>query len=149
MAKSQAATVDEYLAELAEPRRAVVSAVRARILADLPAGYRESMSWGMIAYEVPPERYPRTYNKRPLGYAALAAQTNHYALYLNCIEAGSGREAILREEFAAAGKGLDMGKSCIRFGAVEDLALDAIGRAIAGTSVDEFIRRYEASRGGR
>jgi Domain of unknown function (DU1801) len=146
MAKSQATTVEEYLAELPEDRRDVVAAVRALVLENLPPGYREGMNWGMIAYEVPLERYPNTYNKQPLSYATLAAQKNHFALYLNCCEGGSSREATLRAEFQKVGKELDMGKSCLRFKKVDDLALDAIGRVIAETPVDEYIARYEASR---
>ena len=42
MANSKAATVEEYLAELPEERRAVVTAVRKLILANLPDGYRIS-----------------------------------------------------------------------------------------------------------
>ena len=148
MARSGAATVDDYLAELPEDRRAVVSAVRDLVRANLPDGYREAMNWGMIAYEVPPERYPKTYNRQPLSYAALSAQKGHYALYLNCITAGSAREDRIRSEFAEAGKRLDMGKSCVRFKAIDDLALDAIGRVIAGTTVDQFIAQYEESRSG-
>src|SRR5262249_38572236 len=82
MARSEAATVEESLAELPEARRAVVSAVREVLRRNLPEGYVESMSWGMISYEVPLSRYPDTYNKRPLSYVALAAQKSHLALYL-------------------------------------------------------------------
>jgi len=88
MAQSKATTVEEYLAELPEDRRAVIAAVRAVVQRNLPEGYREGINWGMIAYEVPLERYPNTYNKEPLGYACLAAQKNHCALYLNCVDAG-------------------------------------------------------------
>jgi hypothetical protein len=143
---SKATTVEEYIAELPEDRRAVVTTVRSVIQNNLPKGYRETMNWGMISYEVPLERYPKTYNKQPLAFAALAAQKNHFAVYLNCCEAGSDREERLRAEFAKAGKKLDMGKSCIRFKAIDDLALDVIGREIAETPVDAFIARYEASR---
>jgi hypothetical protein len=146
MARSQATSIDEYLAELPEERRAVIAAVRGAILKNLPQGYREGINWGMIAYEVPLERYPDTYNKQPLGYVCLAAQKNYYALYLNAIDAGSEREGSLRAEFAKAGKKLDMGKSCIRFKALDDLNLDAIGRVIAETPVETLIARYEASR---
>ena len=75
MTRSTAATVDAYLAELPEDRRAVISTIRDLVRANLPEGYRETMNWGMISFEVPLERYPKTYNKQPLGYAALAAQT--------------------------------------------------------------------------
>ena len=146
MAKSRAASVEEYLSELPEDRRAVVARVREVILEHLPAGYRESMSWGMINYEVPLERYPKTYNKQPLAYAGLAAQKNYFALYLCGVYQNSAEEARLREEFERAGKKLDMGKSCLRFRKLEDLPLDAIARTIAATPPDAFIEQYEAGR---
>src|ERR1051326_8619672 len=54
------------------------------------------MSWGMIGWEVPLERYPDTYNGQPLLYAALAAQKNYTALYLNCVYASQDRMERLR-----------------------------------------------------
>ena len=100
MVKSKAATVDEYVAALPEDRRAVITAVRTVVQKNLPEGYRETINWGMIAYEVPLDRYPGTYNKQPLSYAALAAQKGHFALYLNCIDAGSERMERLKADFA-------------------------------------------------
>jgi len=146
MSRSQASTVDEYLQELPEDRRAVVSAVREVVLRHLPEGYRETMSWGMISYEIPLERYPTTYNGQPLGYAALAAQKSHYALYLTCAYADPAQADWLAEEFRRAGKKLDMGKSCLRFRRLEDLPLEVIGRAVASTPPDAFIAQYEAAR---
>ena len=148
MAKSSAVTVQDYLDELPEERRAVVSAVREVILEHLPDGYSESMNWGMISYEVPLERYPETYNGQPLCYLALAAQKNYYALYLMSVYQGSGEESWLRGEFKKAGKKLDMGKSCLRFRKLEDLPLEAIGQIVASTPPDKHIEHYEASRRG-
>jgi uncharacterized protein YdhG (YjbR/CyaY superfamily) len=145
MASSSAATVQEYLAELPPERREVVSAVRDVVLRNLPEGYREGMSFGMIGWGIPLERYPDTYNKQPLGYAALAAQKNYYALYLSVYQ-DPQQETTFREEFAKAGKKLDMGKSCVRFRKLEDLPLDVIGWTIAATPPEELIRVYEASR---
>ena len=68
--KSAATTVEQYLAELPEDRREAISAVRQTILEHLPDGYEESMQLGMIAYVIPLERYPKTYNKQPLQLAA-------------------------------------------------------------------------------
>ncbi|HEX2187988.1 MAG TPA: DUF1801 domain-containing protein [Longimicrobiaceae bacterium] len=147
MARSSAATVEEYLAELPEPRRAVVSAVRDVVVRNLPEGYRETMSWGMICWELPLERYPDTYNGQPLAYAALAAQKSHFALYLNCVYQQPGGDAALAEEFRRAGKRLDMGKSCVRFRRLDDLPLEVVGRVVAATPPDEFVAQYEASRG--
>ena len=146
MASSKAGTVEEYLQELPEDRRAVVSAVRDVVLRNLPAGYRETMSWGMISYEVPLEDYPNTYNRQPLGYAALAAQKNYYALYLLTPYQDPAQEQWLRDEFSKAGKKLDMGKSCLRFKKLDDLPLDVVGRVIASTPPREFIAQYERAR---
>jgi hypothetical protein len=146
MRQPAATTVAEYLAGLPEDRRGVVKAVRAVLKKNLPRGYQETLRYGLICYEVPLKRFADTYNKQPLMYAALAAQKNHFAVYLNCIDAGSEREAQLRAEFAKEGKKLSMGKACVRFKRLDDLALGAIGRAIAAVGVDEFIARYQASR---
>lgn len=146
MARSAAATVAEYLEELPPERRAVVSAVRDTIVRHLPEGYREIMSFGMICYGIPLERYPNTYNGQPLGYVALAAQKNYYALYLMGVYQDAGEERKLRAAFERAGKTLDMGKSCVRFRRLEDLPLDAIAEVVAGTPPETFIARYEASR---
>jgi hypothetical protein len=137
MVSSSATTPEQYLAELPEELRY------------LPEGYRESMSWGMLSYEIPLERYRNTYNKQPLGYAALAAQKNGYSLYLTCVYSDAEQERRLREGFAAAGKKLNMGKSCVRFKRLDDLPLELIGELIASTPPDQFIARYEASRGAK
>ena len=146
MAKSSASTVEEYLAELPEDRRAVVAAVRDVVVKNLPRGYRETINWGMISYEIPLERYPNTYNKQPLSYAALAAQKNHYALYLTSVYQDEEGDGWLRREFEKRGKKLDMGKSCVRFKKLDDLPLDVIGQAIAATPPETFIASYEAAR---
>ena len=148
MAGSGAKTVREYLQELPEDRREVVSRVRDKILENLPAGFEETMNWGMISYEVPLSQYPDTYNKKPLMYMALAAQKNHYAVYSSGVYMDPLGESWLKEEFARAGKKLDMGKSCIRFRKLEDLPLDVIGKISGAFSVEDFIGVYEASRRG-
>lgn len=146
MASSKAETVEQYLQELPEDRRAVVSAVREVIVRNLPAGYREGVGYGMIGYTIPLDDYPDTYNGQPLSYAGLAAQKNHYALYLTTVYSDPAQEQWLRDEFARAGKKLDMGKSCVRFKRLDDLPLDAIGKVIASTPPGEFISLYERAR---
>ena len=146
MAKSNAKTVEEYLQELPEDRREVVSRVRDAIRQALPEGYEEAMSFGMIGYGVPLSRYADTYNGQPLGYVALAAQKNYYALYLMGVYADSEEETWLREEYAKAGKRLDIGKSCLRFRALEELHLDAVTKVISRTPPEELIAKYEAAR---
>lgn len=146
MASSKATTVAKYLKELPADQRKVVAAVRTMIRKHLPAGYVETMNWGMICYEVPLSMYPDTYNKQPLMYAGLAAQKNHTGLYLTCVYSSPKHDKQLRDAFAKEGKKLDMGKSCIRFQAVDDLPLAAIGKIIASTPPKAFIKAYEESR---
>jgi hypothetical protein len=149
MARSSAATVEEYLQALPEERRAVVATVRRTILRNLPKGYRECMNWGMISYEVPLERYPATYNGQPLSYAGLAAQKNNYSLHLMGLCMDAEQLKWFGEEFRKAGKKLDMGKACVRFRKLEDLPLEVIGQVIARATPDAFIARFEAIRQAR
>ena len=148
MASSKAATVAQYLAELPADRRAEIEKVRDLVNGALPAGYREGMGFGMIGWVVPLEIYPDTYNRQPLAYVGLAAQKNYNSLYLTCVYASKERTEKLKAAAAAAGKKLDMGKSCIRFRRADDLPLDFIRAEIASTSPDEFIRIYEDARVG-
>lgn len=146
MVISKAATVADYLAELPVDRRAEIERVRDLINEAIPDGYREGIGYGMIGWVVPLERYPDTYNGQPLAYAGLAAQKNYNSLYLTCVYASKERTERLKAAFAAAGKKLDMGKSCIRFKKADDLALDLIREEIASTKPDEFIKIYEEAR---
>lgn len=138
--------VDEYLASLPEDRRAVLTKVRDVIRKNLPKGYEEQIQSGMISYEVPLSRYPKTYNKKPLSFLALAAQKNYYALYMMSVYQSKEEDAKLRAAFEKIGKKPDIGKSCVRFKSLDDIPLDEIGKLITGVPVDEYIRRYEAAR---
>jgi hypothetical protein len=147
MVSSAAKTVPAYLEELLPERREVVARMRAFILEHLPPGYVESMAWGMLCYSIPLTRYPDTYNGQPLAYVCLAAQKNNYTIYLTGpYMFGEETDRKFRAAFAAAGKKIDMGKSCLHFKRVEDLALEAVGESIAGVSVDDYIRQYEKVR---
>ena len=146
MAKSKAKTVDEYLAELPEDRRAEIAIVRKVILANLPDGYQEMMQFDMIGYVVPLERYPVTYNGQPLMFAALASQKNYMSLYLMNICSDEAVEKWFVEGYKASGKKLDMDKACVRFKSLQDLPIDLVGEAIALTPVAGFIERYELCR---
>ena len=146
MARSSAATVEEYLQELPGERAETLSAVRRVILDHLPPGYVETMNWGMICYEVPLALCPDTYNKQPLMFAGLASQKRHIGLYLMCVYSHQGSRARFEEKFRASGKKLDMGKSCVRFKRLEDLPLDVIAETIAATPVEDYIQLYRESR---
>ncbi len=144
---SAAKTVDEYLASLPDDRREAISAVRKTILAHLPKGYEEGMQYGMIGYFVPHSLYPKGYHcdpKQPLNYACLGNQKNHMALYLMCCYGDTATEQWFREAYAKSGKKLDMGKACLRFKKLEDVALDVVGEVIARVKPMDYVARVEA-----
>ena len=144
--RSEARTVEEYLASLPDLRREAIQAVREVILENLPQGYVESMNWGMISYEVPLETYPDTYNKKPLMVAALASQKNHMAVYLTGIYISEEARTEFEAAYRATGKRFDVGKSCVRFRKLEDLPLGLIGATIASVPVERLIERVEQVR---
>jgi len=144
--QSKALTVAQYLAELPADRRAAIEAVRKVIRANLDADYEEGMQYGMIGFYVPHRVYPPGYHcdpKQPLPFVALASQKNYLSLYLGCVYE-SDREQWFRAAWAKTGKKLDMGKCCVRFKKVEDLALEVIGAAIHRMPARKFIAYYEA-----
>ena len=149
MARSEATTVEEYLDELADDRRATLEAVRDVVRANLPDGYEETVQFGMISYVVPLERYPKTYNRQALQYAGIASQKNYVSLYLMNVYGNEETESWFVDSYRASGKRLDMGKACVRFKRIDDLPLDLIGETIARTPVDDFIALYEKARGPR
>jgi hypothetical protein len=161
MASSGATTVAQYLAELTNDRRELVSAIRDVVNENLPAGYQEAMQYGMIGWSVPHDRYPAGYHtdpSQPLPLAGLAAQKRYVSLYLMGTYCGctapSGNEtshetdeaAWFREAWLATGRRLDMGRSCVRIKKVDDVAFEVVAEAISRLPVDEYIARYEAVR---
>ena len=142
MVTSKATTIEEYFAELPDDRRDAIAEVREVILENLPDGYVEAMSWGMITYEIPLETFPDTYNKKPLLYAALASQKNHMAVYLHSIYMNDDDADWFKQRYLDTGKKLDMGKSCVRFKRIDQLPVELIGEAIAKVTVDEFLDYY-------
>jgi hypothetical protein len=146
MAMTRATTVNEYLDGLAPERRAVVSAVRDVVRANLPRGYEEAAAYGMICYQIPLASYPDTYNGQPLCYAAIAAQKNHYAVYLMGVYGSEEIASWLADAFARAGKKLEKGKSCVRFKTLDALPLEVIGQVIARVPPDKYIEMHERVR---
>ncbi len=146
MVSSKASTVADYLSELEPERRAVVDHVRDLVNRAIPDGYQERMLYGMISWVVPLETYPDTYNGQPLAYVALAAQKNAFSLYLTCVYASPDRTERLKAAYAAAGRKLDMGKSCLRFKRIDQLVEDAMAIEIASATPAQLIAITEEAR---
>lgn len=143
MARIEAATAEEYLARAPTDQQEPLRAVRAVIAAHLPEGYVEAVAWGMLAWVIPLERFPNTYNRQPLCAVALAAQKRYCSLYLMGCYGSEALETRLRAAFEAAGLKLDMGKACVRFQTAADLPLAAIGEIVADLPPEELIAAHE------
>ncbi len=147
MVSSTVTTVAKYLSSLPADRRASITRVRDVVRAHVPAGYEEGMLFGMIGWYVPLSRFSTTYNGQPLILAGLASQKQHMALYLMTVYGDKKIESAFRAGFKAAGKKLDMGKSCVRFKTADALALEVIGETIRKVSVESYIAAHDKVHG--
>lgn len=144
--QSAAPTVAAYLDSLPEDRKKALAKLRTVIKKNLPKGFTEQMQYGMIGWVVPHKLYPPGYHcdpKQPLPFVCLAAQKQHISLYHMGVYGSPELLAWLKDAFAAAGKKLDMGKSCIRFKKLEDAPLDVIGELMTKISVGGYIQGVE------
>lgn len=146
---STATTAAEYLATLPDERRRAIAEVRGVLLANLTPGFEEGIQYGMLAYYVPHALYPKGYHvnpKLPLPCFNLASQKNHMALYLMCLADGSPHLSWFEAEWKKTGKKLDLGKSCLRFKKVDDLALDVVAALLRRVTVEGYVASYEAAK---
>jgi hypothetical protein len=139
-------TADDYLTTLPTEKRVAMEKVLQVLRKNMPKGYEETLGSTGITYQIPLEQYPKTYNKQPLMYVALAAQKNFNSLYLMSAYGHAPHLAALQDAFKKAGKKLDMGKSCIHFKSAEDLELGIIGELVRSIPPQKWIEIYEASR---
>jgi hypothetical protein len=146
--QSKAATVEQYLAELPDDRREALAAVREVILKNLDKDYEEGMQYGMIGYYVPHHVHPAGYHcdpRQPLPFALLASQKNYMSLYLMCVYGQSEHAEWFKKAWAETGKKLDMGKACVRFKKLDDLALDVIGEVIRRVPAKKYVAFCESA----
>ncbi|MFC2089857.1 DUF1801 domain-containing protein [Bacteroidota bacterium] len=144
-----AATPEEYIEKLPEERKEVFSRLRETINENLPEGFEEVMSYGMIGYVVPHTSYPAGYHvdpKTPLPFINIASQKNFIALYHMGIYANAELLNWFEKEYPKhSTTKLDMGKSCIRLKNIKNLPYALIGELVSKMTVDEWIQVYEES----
>ena len=142
------ADVERYFDALDPARRGILRPVFDVIRAAMPQGYRLEMGYGMPGWVIPLETYPNTYNGQPLSYAGLAAQKRYNSIYLMALYSDPEADAAFRAAWAATGRKLNMGKSCLRFKTLADLDLDLIAETIASVPVERFLATYERIKPG-
>ena len=146
---SNAKTVQEYIAELPEDRREPIEKLRKIISENLPKGFEEQLSYGMIGYVVPKSIYPKGYHctpELPLPFLNIASQKNSINLYHMGIYADEKLLHWFQEEFPKhSKKKLDMGKSCMRFKKPEDIPYELIGELARKMTPQDWIEKYETA----
>ncbi len=145
--QSKATSPDQYIKELPEERKGVMSKLRKIVLDNLPEGFEETMNYGMLGYVVPHSKYPNGYHadpKLPLPFINLASQKNHIGFYHMGIYSDPELLEWFTEEYPkhVSGK-LDMGKSCIRFKNINKIPYELLGELVTKISSDEWIKTYE------
>jgi hypothetical protein len=149
MVSSKATTVDQYLAELPEPRKSEIKELISLVRANLPPGYEEAMAWGMVVFQVPLYVSGPTYNDQPLAAVALASQKNHISFYLSSIYASEKLTAEFHKRWDRSGKKLDMGKSCVRFKSLDKADLETLSWAVSLLTPEQFTQMYLDARNSK
>lgn len=148
--QSNAKTPEEYISELPEDRKQAIMKLRDALLKNLPKGFEEVMSYGMIGYVVPHSIYPSGYHTNPelpLPFINIASQKNFIALYHMGIYSDKSLLNWFVSEYPKHVKTkLDMGKSCIRFKNIEHIPYSLIGELAAKMTAEQWMKIYEQAR---
>ncbi len=147
--QSKAQSVVEYISQVPDNQREAILTLRKIILENIPEGFVEQMSYGMIGYVVPHSIYPDGYKcdrKLPLPFLNLAAQKNFIALYHMGIYTKPELLNWFTNEYPKHSKlKLDMGKGCIRFKNLSQIPYALIGELVQKMDVADWITHYESS----
>ncbi len=139
---------EELIAALPDDRKEAIKKLRDTIKKNLPRGFEETVSSGMINWVVPHKAYPAGYHcdpKQPLPFLSLASQKNNISLYHMGLYGDPEMLKWFQAEWAKASKRkLDMGKSCIRFKKPDEIPFDLIGQLASKMSPADWIDRYES-----
>ena len=140
-------TADEYINSLPEDRKPIMDELRKVIKQNLPKGFEEAISYGMLSYIVPHSIYPAGYHcdtKQALPFLSIASQKNFIAVYHMGLYADQELLNWFVEEYPKHNKTkLDMGKSCIRFKKMDQIPIKLIGELASKMSVKDWIKIYE------
>jgi len=149
--QSTALTPQDYFDSLPEERKESMNHLRKVILDNLPEGFSEEMSYGMIGYVVPHSIYPAGYHcdpKLPLPFINIASQKNFIALYHMGLYLNKEIMEWFISEYPKYSKSKpDMGKSCIRFKKTDQIPFQLIAELVRKMSVNDWIETYEGIRG--
>lgn len=142
-------TVEEYIQELPEERKEAINKLRKAFKKNLPKGFKEEMSYGMIGYVVPHSLYPSGYHcnpSLPLPFINIASQKNFIAVYHMGIYANPVLMKWFTDEYPKhTNAKLDMGKSCIRFKKPETIPFKLFEELATKMTVQDWVDSYTSA----
>jgi hypothetical protein len=140
--------VQAYIDTIPEERKEHFMRLFDAIRNNLPEGFEETISYGMIGWVVPKSTYPAGYHcdpKLPLPFLSLASQKNFISVYHMGIYVNPELMEWFTSEFSKVAKlKLDMGKSCIRFKKTELIPVELMGELVKKMTPQDWIARYES-----
>lgn len=140
-------SVKIFLEELPAERQNSMWSLYETISENLPVGFQEEMSSGMISWAVPLVTYTPGYHcspNTPLPFLSLASQKNFIALYhLGIYGNADLHDWFVREFPKHSTRKPDMGKSCIRFKNPDDLPFQLIADLCQKITPAEWIATCE------
>jgi uncharacterized protein YdhG (YjbR/CyaY superfamily) len=137
---------ETYISQLPEDRKEAFEKLRKTIKENLPEGFQETMSYGMIGFVIPHSVYPSGYHvnpKEPVPFIGLGSQKHYIALYHMGIYAHPEISAWFQSEYPKHVKTkLDMGKSCIRFKRMDSIPYDLIAELCRKITMEDYLHDY-------
>lgn len=145
--QSKASNPEEYVGGLPPDRKEAITRLRRELLKNLPKGFKEVMSYGMIGYVVPHNLFPAGYHadsKLPLPFINLASQKNYISFYHMGLYNGPLLDWFQKEWSSYTAGKLDMGKCCVRFKKPDDIPFSLIGKLAAKMTPQEWMKIYSS-----
>ena len=121
MVSSQAATPEQYLAELEERRVGPMTALFEAISEAMPE-WTPVMAYGMLSWSAP---HPEGEDE-PLIAVSLASQKRHMSLYLMPMYIDPAVKEVVLTGYERLGVKPNMGKSCLRFTRTDRMPLNEV-----------------------
>jgi uncharacterized protein YdhG (YjbR/CyaY superfamily) len=147
--KIEAENPDDYVSKVQDVHKEAMVKLRKTIKENLPKGFEEQMSYGMLGYVVPHSIYPDGYHcntSLPLPFMNLASQKNFIGLYHMGIYADSKLYDWWVEEYGKrVPSKLDMGKSCVRLKKVDQIPYDLVAELCQKMTVADWVELYEGA----
>lgn len=121
----EAATHDEYIERLGEPRRSDIRALHELIRTTAPQ-LEPTMEFGMLGYGKYHYRYASGREGDSV-VVGLASNKNYISLYVQCTTPEGG---YLAETYASRLPGASIGRACIRFKRLSDVDSDVLAQIL-------------------